>query len=97
MADRVEVQCPCCSTKLVVDGETGDILSEERPKVSADKSFDDAMKEIRAGSQKRQSEFDKAFDRTKRQDDILEKKFAEAREKAKEDDSGRPRSPFDLD
>ena len=33
MADRVEVTCPCCETRLVVDGGTGDVLSEERPKV----------------------------------------------------------------
>jgi hypothetical protein len=95
MADRVEVTCPCCETKLVVDPGTGDILSEERPKTPG-KSFEDAMGEVRSGSKRRQEAFDKAFDKTKRLDDLLEKKFEEARKKAK-DEPGRPRSPFDLD
>ncbi len=32
MADKVSLECPCCRTKLVVDVQTGDVLSEERPK-----------------------------------------------------------------
>jgi hypothetical protein len=47
-------------------------------------------------SRRRAQAFDKAFDRTKHLDDVLEKKFEEARKKAKKDDS-KPRSPFDLD
>jgi len=96
MADRVDVECPCCNTKLVVDTETGEILSEERPKLDATKTFDDAMSKIRGGADRRAQAFDKAFDRTKHLDDVLEKKFEEARKKAKKDDS-KPRSPFDLD
>jgi len=96
MADRVELQCPCCNTKLTVDTETGEILAEERPKLDATKTFDDAMNTVSGGSERRSKAFDKAFDKTKHLDDLLEKKFEEARKKAKKDDS-KPHNPLDFD
>ena len=96
MTDRVKVVCPCCQTKLVVETVSGEILSEERPPKDLTKTFDDAVTQVRGGSQRRAEAFNKAFDRTKRLDDLLEKKFEEARKKAK-DDSSKPLNPLDLD
>lgn len=96
MTDRVKVVCPCCSTKLVVEAQSGEILSEERPKVDPEKSFESAMSQVKSGSQRREEAFAKAFDRTKRLDDLLEKKFEEARKKAK-DEPAKPINPMDLD
>jgi len=97
MADRVELTCPCCSTKLVVDSDSGEILSEERPKLDAEKTFDSAMSQVRSAAGRREEAFSKAFDRTRKLDDLLEKKFEEARKKAEDDDSGKPVNPMDLD
>ena len=96
MADRVETVCPCCSTKLVVDADTGEILSEERPKVDTEKSFEKAMSQVKSGSERREKAFSKAFDKTQKLDDLLDKKFEEARKKAKKDKS-KPHRPFDFD
>ena len=96
MADRVETVCPCCSTKLVVDTDTGEILAEERPKVDTEKSFEKAMNQVESGSKRREEAFSKAFDKTKKLDDLLDKKFEEARKKAKKDKS-KPHRPFDFD
>jgi hypothetical protein len=96
MPDRVDVTCPCCSTKLVVDVTTGEILSEERPKVDHAKSFDKALADVRGGEKRRDEAFHKAFDRTKHQDDLLSKKFEEAKKKAAKDKS-KPFNPFDMD
>jgi hypothetical protein len=96
MPDRVEILCPCCKTKLVVDVETSEILSEERPQQDTEKSFEDAVTKMRGGAKKREEAFDKAFDKTKKLDDLLNKKFEEARKKAKKDKS-KPRTPFDFD
>ena len=84
MADRVKVVCPCCSTKLVVEAQSGEILSAERP-IDPEKSFESAMSQVKSGSQRREEAFAKAFDRTKRLDDLLDKKFEEARKKAKDE------------
>jgi hypothetical protein len=97
MAENVEVTCPCCATRLTVDAESGEILAEERPKVDHQKSFESALTDVRRGADRRDELFSKAFDRTRRLDDLLEKKFEEAKKKADQDPGGRPRGPFDLD
>ena len=96
MPDRVDVTCPCCETRLVVETETGEVLSEERPKVDHSKTFDSALGEVRGGAQRRNDAFNKAFDKTQRLDDLLDKKFQEAKKKAAKDKS-KPKNPFDLD
>ena len=95
-SDRIGVVCPCCQTKLTVEKQSGEILAEERPKMDAAKTFEAAMTKVRGGAQEREDLFAKAFDRTQRQDDILNKKFEEAKKKAKET-PGKPRNPFDMD
>jgi len=96
MSDRVETVCPCCSTKLVIDASTGEVLAEERPKTDPKQSFDDAMTRVKGGEARRKDAFDKAFDRTQHMDDLLQKKFEEAQKKAAKDKS-KPIKPFDLD
>lgn len=97
MDRRLDIQCPCCKTKLVIDAEKGDILSEERPKISERVSFEDALADVRSGANRREQAFGEAFDRTKRSSDLLSKKFEEARKKAAKDPSKKPTNPFDLD
>lgn len=96
MKDRVDTVCPCCETRLTVDVETGDILAEERSKKDPTRTFDEAMHRVSKGQSRREEAFSSAFDRTRRLDDVLEKKFEEARKKAAQDDS-KPFNPFDAD
>lgn len=96
MDARHRIVCPCCSTTLTVDAETGEILSEERPKADTAASFDQAMSAVRSGSARREEAFSKAFQKTRNLDDILQKKFEEAKKKAAEDDAP-PRNPFEAD
>jgi hypothetical protein len=97
MDDRLEVTCPCCSTRLTIDPATGEILGEERPPADHGKSFEDAMSTVQGGAQRREDAFAKAYNRTQNLDDLLQKKFEEARKKAAKDKSDKPRNPFDLD
>lgn len=96
MSDNLKITCPCCRTELVLDRDSGEVLSETRPKADAERTFDDAFREVKAGAAKREEAFTKAFDRTRNLDDLLEKKFEEARKKAK-DDPSRPVNPLDMD
>jgi hypothetical protein len=93
--DALEIQCPCCSTKLTVDPETGDILHEQRPK-KAMVSWDHALKAGKDKQAQAEALFDQGMDRERRADDILEKKFKEALKKADKSDAPPPRI-FDLD
>ena len=96
MADDLDITCPCCATRLLLDRETGEILSEERPAVDHDKTFEDAMNDVNAGAGRREKAFSDAFKRTKNLDSLLEKKFEEARKKAAKDDT-KPTNPLDFD
>ncbi len=97
MKDSVTVQCPCCDTRLKVDVATEAILSEERPKKSSEQTFDEALQNVRSGADRRQDAFDRAFTQQKNMDDLLEKKFAEAKEKAKKSKDEKPINPMDYD
>jgi hypothetical protein len=93
MEQSLRVDCPCCGAKLVVARDTGDVVTFEAPK-AAPKSFDEAVGEMRSGHARREDAFAKAFDRTRRLEQVLDKKFEEARKKA-EDDPAPPRNPFE--
>jgi hypothetical protein len=97
MKDRLDVVCPCCSTKLTIERASGEILAEERPKQDAEKTFEGAMGQVQSGAQRREDAFSKAFKRTQRMEDILTKKFEEAKKKADSDPDAKPPSPFDSD
>lgn len=85
MSDPLRITCPCCATKLAVDRGTGEILSEERPKADHEATFEQAMRAVKTGGERREDAFSKAFERTKNLDDLLSKKFDEAKRKAAED------------
>jgi hypothetical protein len=97
MADQVEATCPCCGTRLVVDARSGEILGEERPKPDHGKTFEQALGDVQGGAARREDAFSKAFDKTRRLDDLLSKKFEQARKKAAKEPGGKPRGRFDLD
>jgi hypothetical protein len=71
------------------------VLSFDAP-AQAPKDFDQAVGEVRSGEQRREDAFSKAFDRTRRLEDVLDKKFQEARKKAAKDPTP-PRNPFDSE
>lgn len=96
MRDTLEACCPCCGTKLLLDRATGEVLSEERPKTDSGTSFDKAVSDFQSSSKRREEAFAKAFEKTKRLEDLLEKKFEAAKKKAA-DDQAPPKSPFDWD
>ncbi len=93
--EPLEMKCPCCSTKLVIDRINGDILHEERPK-KAGVSWDQALSAGEAKQVAAEAMFEEGMDRENRSDDILKKKFEEALKRADKSDTPPPRI-FDLD
>jgi len=95
---KFEILCPCCETRLVVDAATGVILSEERPKRMPEKTFDQALDEVRGAKDKADREFSKKMEQSKHEKEILAKKFEEAMKKAeKNKDEPPPPRPFEFD
>jgi hypothetical protein len=96
MARNLEITCPCCESLLVVDPETGAILREERVVKREHKSLDDALSHVAAQKRDAENRLERALQENKNRDEILEKKFEEARRKAATS-TERPPSPFDGD
>lgn len=92
---NLDLVCPCCSTKMVVDRATGDILHEERPRRS-EVSWEHAVTAGKSKQAEAEALFAKGMEREQRADEILEKKFKEALKRADKSDAPPPRI-FDLD
>ena len=97
MSDNVTIVCPCCETRLVVDSRTGAILREDRVVKREHGSLDDAFGSIQAKKREADERLEKAFADAKHREEILEKKFQEARKKAAENPDAPVPRPFDGD
>ena len=97
MSDNITIVCPCCETRLVVDSSTGAILREDRVVKREHGSLDEAFGAIRAKKREADERLEKAFADSKHREEILEKKFQEARKKAAENPDAPVPRPFDGD
>jgi hypothetical protein len=91
---RIEIICPSCQTKMVVDPNTGLVIHSEHKK--PDYSFDEALERERAKKDQTDELFSKAFENEKRRKASLEDKFQEALDSKDELDDPSIR-PWELD
>ena len=93
---RFTIICPCCEAKLVVDAQTGVILShEEKTKPLA--SFDEMKKDLERQKQTRDQVFAQELGSHKDRERLLEEKFREAMKRAEKDKDTPYRNPLDFD
>ncbi len=94
-----EVTCPDCGGVLKVDPVTRSVISHTS--APRKKTFDDlgaAARALKEQESRRDSLFAQSVQAERQRDDLLDKKFAEALRKAKEDpSSGKPLRDFDLE
>lgn len=94
----VEVECPCCQAKLMVDRELGVVLSHTpppRPPSSVD--LDDTARLLREQAERVEAKFKLSVEAERIKEDVLERKFAEGLKKAKDQPVEKPIRDFDLD
>jgi ribosome-associated translation inhibitor RaiA len=92
------VICPCCEAAIVVDAQTGVIIShEEKAKPLA--SFEEMAKEMERQKKLREQVFSQELGSVKDRERLLEEKFKEAMKRAEKDkDKDAPyRNPLDYD
>ncbi len=90
------VICPCCEAAIVVDAQTGVIIShEEKAKPLA--SFEEMAKEMERQKQTREQVFKQELGSLKDRERILEEKFREAMKRAEKDKDKPYRNPLDMD
>ena len=98
MLDRdFHVVCPCCDTKILVDHKTGAVVTHEVPKKHSKKTFEEALADDKKRKSEAEDVFAQAFREHEHREELLEKKFKEALEKAEKDKTPLPPRPFELD
>ena len=97
--DRLHVRCPGCAGDLVVDAETGEVLSHEpaERKPAAGKDFDDLLRGVDEEKARAEERFEQERAAVRDRDRLLEAKFREALRRAEDDDATPPPRPFDFD
>jgi uncharacterized Zn finger protein (UPF0148 family) len=92
-----DLLCPCCGARLKVDSDLKAVIAHEAPKVARKfESVDDALGALKTHDVEREKKFAASVEAEKSKRDVLNRKFDELFEKAKNDDS-KPIRDIDLD
>lgn len=93
---RYTIICPCCEAALIIDAQTGALIShEEKTKPIA--SFEEMAKGMEKQKQLREQIFNQELGSLKDRERILEEKFREAMKRADQEKDKPYRNPLDLD
>ena len=83
---------------IVVDAATGLVVSHtSAPRKRMVEDLETAAKAMREQDERKESIFRQSVDAEKNEEDLFDKKFAEALRKAKDAPAGKPLRDFDLD
>src|SRR3974377_2552441 len=96
--ENLDVTCPCCQAKLVIDPIFGTVLSHTAPvKPGPDVDLTKASSILEEQRRHREDKFADSFFQETHKEDILAKKFEEAMKKAKDAPRGKPLRELTLD
>ena len=93
----IHIECPCCHARLLIDARLGKVISHEpppRPKDAPD--LDHAAQLVREQAAKREALFRQSKEDEKHKSELLDRKFAEALKKSKDEPVTRPTRDIDL-
>ena len=96
--ENLNVTCPCCQAKLVIDPIFGTVLAHTAPvKPGPNVDLAKASSILEEQKKQREDKFADSFFQETHKKDILAKKFEEAIKKAKDAPAGKPLRDIDLD
>ena len=96
--DEIAVECPCCGARLSVDPELKKVLSYDPPPAKRDAlDLDHAATLLKEQAERREEIFKQSSADIKNQSQLLERKFAAALEKSKDQPVQKPTRDIDLD
>ena len=96
-SDTFEVDCPCCTAKLVIDRRLGVVLSHVAPVKPPSVDLDDTARLLREQADAVEAKFRASVEAERNKEDVLARKFAEGLKKAKDAPIEKPLRDFDLD
>jgi len=91
---QIEIACPCCKSRLLVDVRTGQLLRTLRPEevdekgkpVVSERDWDDALGRVQGRQQSRESRLEEALGRERDKASRLDDLFRKAQEKLQSGD-----------
>lgn len=94
----IDVMCPCCGARLEVDAELGKVLAHiPPPKAKPDRDLDHAALLLEKEAARRETLFKQGTEDEKIKSQLLERKFAEALKKTKDQPVTPTLRDIDLD
>ena len=97
LKSEFDVECPCCSAKLVVDANLRRVVRHTEPPSPDRPELDDAQRILAEQAARREALFQESFNAEKTRGDALSKRFEEALKQAKQEPITKPMRDFDLD
>jgi len=93
-----EIVCPCCGARLKVDAELGKVLHHTPPpKHTKAPDINHAAQLLEKEKARREALFQQSSEEEKVKSQLLERKFAEALKKSKDEPITPPTRDIDLD
>ena len=97
LKSEFEIDCPCCSAKLVVDANLQRVVRHSEPPSANRPELDHAQRILAEQAARREALFQKSVADEKGRGDALSKRFEEALKQAREEPITKPTRDFDLD
>ena len=97
LKSEIEVECPCCHSTLVIDGNLGRVVRHQEPERADKPELNEASRILAAAEARREALFEQSVEAEKGRDDALTRRFEEALKQAHTEPITRPVRDFDLD
>ena len=97
LKSEIDVICPHCQTKMVVDTNLGRVVSHSEPESGPKPELNDAQRIVAAQADRREALFQQSVNSEKTRGDALSRRFEEALRQAKDEPITKPTRDFDLD
>lgn len=97
LKSEFEIDCPCCSAKLVVDANLQRVIRHSDPPSTDRPELDNAQRILADQAARREALFQKSVNEERTRGDALSKRFEEALKQAREEPITKPTRDFDLD
>jgi|SRR5262245_4823660 hypothetical protein len=97
LKSELEVECPCCQSKLIVDLNLGRVVSHVEPERADKPELSDAQRILAEEARRREAIFQQSVESEKTRGDALSRRFEEALKQARQEPITKPTRDFDLD
>ena len=96
---NISLSCPCCGAHLTIDAQLQKVIAHEAPPPSHQNTpdLDRATALLREQAARREALFKQSAEDEKSKPQLLERKFAEALKKSKDQPIEKPTRDIDLD